>query len=76
MLYTRSSFLKYLTDKRDCQIKPLNQGRNTVILIQHGPVSAYIHLNNKDLIDYEEIYIVCKKLFLDLPGDSDLVRIE
>ena len=74
MLYTRSSFLKYLKDKFDCGITPLNTGRNAVLSVVHGPVSAYIHMNREDRISYEEIYIVCKKLFIDLPGDKDLVR--
>lgn len=76
MLYTRSSFLRYLTDKRDCEIVNVNDGRNRVLSLKNGPCGAFIFTNRKDIIDYEEIFIVCKKLYIDLPGNSDLEIVE
>jgi hypothetical protein len=70
MLYKRSSFLRLLKKKHECDIKPLENG--TVIRIENGPVHAYIHLNNKDRIDYDEIWVVCRKLYIELPGASEL----
>lgn len=75
MLYKRSSFINYLKEKHDCEISPVRDSR--VLRIKNGPVSAYMFLDNKDRIDYEEIWIICRKLYLvDLPGDKDLERIE
>lgn len=76
MLYTRSSFIRWLTKVKDCEIINVNDIRNRVISIKNGHVIAYIMTGKKDLMDYEEIYIVCKKLFLDLPGDTDLEKVE
>ena len=75
MLYTRSSFLKYLKEKHDCTISPIRDTR--VLVVRNGPVSARMWLDTKDRIDYEEIWLFCQKLYLtDLPGDKDLIRIE
>jgi len=78
MLYKRSSFLKWLKEVKDCQIKPLgNNVRGGAVKAFNGPASTYIGTDEKDRIDYEEIYIICRNLYIDgLPGDSDLVRIE
>ncbi len=77
MLYTRSSFINYLKKVHDCTITPISTGNSSILQIQHGPAKAYIMVKGKDRIDYEEIYIVCRKLWLsDMPGDKDLVKIE
>jgi hypothetical protein len=73
MLYTRSSFMRWLQQVCDCQLQPIN---NT-IRIKHGPATAYMYMTGRDVIDYEEIYILYGKLYLpQLPGDSDLERVE
>lgn len=75
MLYTRSSFLKYLKDKHDCEIKPHSNGK--VITIKNGPVTVHIGSDKNNRMDYDEIYLVCNRLYLvDLPGSSDLELIE
>jgi len=61
---------------RDCEIININYRRGNVITIKNGSAIAYIWANKKDLIDYEEIYIVCKKLWIDIPGDHDLKKAE
>ena len=76
MLYTRSSFIKWLTDVKDCEIININDRRGNVITIKNGSATAFIWVNKKDVIDYEEIYVVTRKLWLELPGDKDLVRVE
>jgi hypothetical protein len=75
MLYKRSSFLTYLKVKHDCTIAPIRDTR--VIVIKNGPVSVRMWVDSKDRIDYEEIWLICQKLYLtDLPGEKDLIRIE
>lgn len=74
MLYTRSSFLTWLKDNNDCDIKPIPDSR--VLIICNGPCSAKILVDSKNRIDYEEIWLVCNKLYLGLPGNNDLERIE
>lgn len=75
MLYKRSAFLQLLVEKYECQTIPLSSGRT--IKIVNGPSSAFMHLDGRDVIDYEEIYLIYQKLYLsDLPGDRDLVRVE
>lgn len=71
MLYKRSSFLHWLRTKHGCEITPM---RNTRILVIEGKLcNVNLWADSSDLIDYEEIYLVCKKLHLkDLPGDKDL----
>lgn len=59
MRYTRSSFLKYLTKKKDCEIINLGNNSFRVITIKNGSATAYIHTTSKDVIDYDEIFIVC-----------------
>jgi len=77
MLYTRSSFLRWLREKNDCTIIVLDEPRANCLKIIHGPAVHYMWLGKKDRIDYEEIYIAYQKLYLaDLPGDKDLERIE
>jgi hypothetical protein len=74
MLYKRSSFLKWLKEKCDCELIPVTE---TVMTIKHGPASASMYMTKGDKIDYEEIYVFYKKLYLPmLPGDSDLIRID
>ena len=75
MCYTRSSFVRYLTGKRNCEIINHNDRKSRVITIIKDSATAYIMTSKKDIISYTEIYIVCEKLGLDLPGDSDLERI-
>jgi hypothetical protein len=74
MLYKRSSFLKYLKEKHDCESSPIKD--TNVLVIKNGPVSCRMWVNPNDRIDYEEIVIVCGKLFVGLPGNSELIRIE
>ena len=77
MLYTRTSFINYLTIKRDCEIINIRDGRDNVITIRNGPAKAFIWANGRDRIDYEMIVIICNKLWLDgLPSESDLEKIE
>ena len=74
MRYKRSSFLKYLKDKHDCEISPI-KGTNALI-IKNGPVNCKTWINPKDIIDYEEIGIICQKLFVGLPGHSELIPVD
>ena len=75
MLYKRSSFIKWLKDKFDCEITPIRDTK--VLIIKNGPVSSKMWMDGKDVIDYEEIYMHYQKLYLtDMPGDKDLIRIE
>jgi len=46
------------------------------VVITNGPANIKIWLDKKDRIDYEEIWFICKEIYIDLPGDSDLIRIE
>ena len=74
MVYTRSSFIKWLTEVKDCDVKPLD--RNT-LQVTNGIAKAFIWVNNRDVIDYEEIYILCNKIHIvGLPGDNDLIKVE
>lgn len=75
MLYKRSSFIKWLTEEKGCEVFPLKDKK--VLLVQNGIAKAYLWLNPKDLIDYEEIFIFCNKIYIDgLPGDKDLKKAE
>lgn len=75
MLYTRSSFVKWLKEKKDCEVEPLPNSRGLVI--KNGVMKAYIWSDKRNRIDYGEIYTLCNKLMIvGLPGDSDLERIE
>lgn len=78
MLYKRSSFIKWLKDVEGCEIIPLaNNNRKGTILIKNGSARFNMQSNFEDVIDYEEIYIAYKKLYLSrLPGDADLIRVE
>ena len=75
MLYKRSSFITWLSKVKDCEITPL-EGR--VMKINNGPaVYAYMMVDRRDRIDYEEILKICNELYLtSIPGDKDLIRIE
>lgn len=75
MLYTRSSFIKWLTEVKECEVYPL---KNTnVLVVVNGIAKANMWVNPKDLIDYEEIFIFCNKIHIDgLPGDKDLKKVE
>ena len=75
MLYTRSSFINWLKEKRDCEVAPIRDSR--VLIIKNGPVNAKMWLDDRDRIDYEEIWLLCNKLFIEgLPTDSELIKIE
>ena len=73
MLYTRNSFISYLINKCDCETFPLRDGRG--LLIKNG-LSAKSHMIFTANIDYEEIELHCKKLYVGLPGNSDLKIVE
>lgn len=71
MRYTRSSFLKWLKESRDCEITP--RKHTNVLKIANGLITANMWVNPKDVIDYEEIYMLCNKLMIvGLPGDQEL----
>ena len=73
MLYKRSSFLSWLREKHSCEILPI-RGTN-VIVIKNGTVDAKMWLDKKDRIDYEEIWLLCNKLYIDgLPGNAELEK--
>ena len=75
MLYKRSSFIHWLRDSRDCEIKPIRDSRVTII--ENGVMSHRMWMDRHDRIDYEEIWMVCNNLMIvGLPGDGDLIRIE
>ena len=78
MLYTRSSFIKWLRESAECEIMPIGDRRGLgVIKVINGPVHTYIQSGYKDVIDYEEIQLKCSQLYLSRwPNDSDLDRIE
>jgi len=70
-LYKRSSFVHLLRDKYTCEIKPLPN--KDVLLIQHGPAHKYMHMDEFDIIPYEEVYSFYNQLCLEsLPVPSDL----
>lgn len=75
MLYKRSSFIFWLQNSRDCEIKTIEKTRATIIY--NGVMSHRMWMDKHDRIDYEEIWMVCNNLMIvGLPGDSDLIRIE
>lgn len=75
MIYKRSSFIRWLQEDCECEVFPVNDARTLKIV--NGPASAYMFVSKRDRIDYEEIYILYRKLCLaDLPGDKDLERVE
>lgn len=79
MLYTRSSFIEWLEQVEECEIIPIKNDHSTrgTLLIKNGSAKFYMHTDAKDMIDYEEIYIAYKYLYLSqLPGEKDLKRIE
>lgn len=83
LLYTRSSFLRWLSQVKECEIKPLDyddndRGRYSFggILIKNGPCKFYMGTDQRDRIDYGEIRIICKKLWIELPNHSDLEPLE
>lgn len=73
MLYTRTSFIKYLTEKYDCETFPMREGRG--LIIKHG-LTAKTQMFVTQNIDYEEIELHCRKLYVGFPGNSDLVIVE
>lgn len=73
MLYKRSSFLKWLKEKFDCEYSPI--GDSNILQIRNGGVTSYMRVDSNDIIDYEEIHRQCDKLYIpDLPGDKDLKK--
>lgn len=75
MLYRRSSFINWLKEKHDCEVNPIQDTR--VLIIKNGMMSVKMWLDFNDRIDYEEIWMMCNKLYIvGLPGDSELIRIE
>jgi uncharacterized protein YlaI len=76
MLYTRSSFITYLTKVHDCEIVVLDDSKGKALQVKNGPAKAYIMVNSRNRIDYKEIFIVCKKLYLPIPLNADLEKIE
>ena len=76
MIYTRSSFITWLTKTCHCEIEPLRNNPK-VLIIKYFNESSKMFVNQKDVIDYEEIYLHYQRLFLPyLPGDKDLVIVE
>lgn len=74
MLYTRTSFITWLRDVKECDIITFDKN---YVLIKNGVMKHYMGVDSKDRIDYEEIWIICTNLYIvGLPGDTDLVRIE
>jgi hypothetical protein len=74
MLYTRSSFIKWLIDIKACTVTPLPNNDN-VVVVKNGPAKAYMYMTKN--IDYEEIYVLYNKLWIDgLPGESELEKAE
>ncbi len=70
-LFKRTSFVRLLKTKYDCEIKTLKDGNSLKII--HGPASAYLYMTKLDRIDYDEIYLFYQKLCLpDLPSPSEL----
>jgi hypothetical protein len=75
MLYKRSSFIHWLQNIHDCEVKIIRDSRVTIII--NGVQSHRMWMDRHDRIDYEEIWLVCNNLLIvGLPGDSDLKRIE
>lgn len=73
MIYTRNSFISYLKTKFDCEITPIGDGGK--LCIKHGQTArAYMNFNKH--IDYEEIDLICRKLYVGFPGNSDLEIVE
>lgn len=75
MLYKRSSFLRWLSEVKDCEITPIRD--TNALVIKNGVMSARMWVDKNDRIDYEEIWLFCNKLYIEgLPGNSELERIE
>ena len=70
MPYSRNSFLKYLKDIHNCEIITIRDSR--VIHIKNHDKKAFMIATGTDVIDYEEIYLICQKLNIAIPGDNDL----
>jgi hypothetical protein len=74
MLYKRSSFIKLLITKYECEVTPLKGGKGG-FKITNGSAHIYMWYDKKDRIDYEEIYMHYQKLYLsDMPSDSELEK--
>jgi hypothetical protein len=82
LLYKRSSFLRWLQKKKDCTVEPLNfddsdRRRDSFggVVIRNHVIKAFMGIDHKDRIAYEEIHLFCDKLMIDgLPGESELER--
>jgi hypothetical protein len=75
MTYKRSSFFKWLIEVCQCDVFPLPNNPK-VIVIKYLNEKVFVGVDSRDIIDYEEIYSVYKRLLLpELPGDTDLVKI-
>lgn len=76
MLYKRSSFIKWLTEKCFCEVYPLANNPK-VLIIKYLNETSKMFVNSRDMIPYEEIYMHYQRLLLpSLPGDSDLIKVE
>ena len=74
MLYSRSSFIKWLVEECHCEVSPLPNNPK-VLLIKYLNESTKMFVTHGDKIDYEEIYRHYQRLLLPfLPGDNDLVK--
>lgn len=74
MIYKRSSFLRLIQKKYDCTVEVLGNG---ALRIRHGSAISHMITNKKDEIDYEEIYMHYRNLYLpDLISSKDLDLIE
>ncbi len=72
LLYTRSSFIKYLTNNCNCELTPMREGRG--LRIANG--SAKHQMFMTEYIDYDEIVLVCLKLYIELPPNNLIKRVE
>lgn len=74
MFYTRSSFITWLTKVKNCEVQPLRD-RNT-LSVTNGIARGYIYSTPHDRIDWEEIEVLCLKIYLELPSQKDLQKLE
>lgn len=49
---------------------------NGTLMVQNGIAKGFIFTTSRDRIDWEEIVILCMKIYLEIPAQKDLVKIE
>ena len=74
MLYTRSSFITWLTTVKNCEVQPLRDKKT--LQVDSGIARGYMYLTPRDRISWEEIQILCLRICIEMPSQKDLKKIE